>query len=651
MSPEREDAFRRLAWTTAGLAAALGPHLLRLQPWISALVFAIAAWRLLAERRGWRMPGKLLRATIAAAATVGVFLGYSTIAGLDGGTALLALMSALKLLETKGPRDHAVLIFIGFFLCLAAFLYAQDMGTAAWVLPTLWLLAAALLSVARRGSGGPPLRPFRTTGAMLLKAAPVALVLFLFFPRVEGSYWGAPSSERAVTGLSDEMSPGDISELTLNDVIAFRVRFRGEPPPPVQRYWRGFVLSATDGNSWSRPDSQFLPRDRVTHAGPPVDYTVTLEPTGQQVLFALEMPGGWTPGIANQSADLGLRTRRPVNAVLQYDVRSWPRYRAGDTLKVTTRDANLELPRGRNPRAVELAVRMRSEAGSDAAFVRAVLDRFRTQDYYYTLTPPGLGRESVDDFLFNTRRGFCGHYASAFTTLMRAAGIPARVVAGYQGGDWNPIGGYLIVRQSHAHAWSEVWLDGEGWKRVDPTAAVAPGRVERGLDATFAGSELLPRLNLADSPFLWRASMAWDSVNAEWNDWVVKFDRATQENMFADMGIGNPGWRAFAGALGIGLTAAIALVFAWLAFDFRPARRDPASAAYRRFVSRLARRGIEAAVGEAPRDFAQRVRYLRPELGLAARSITECYLRLRYGPAPAAADLDLLRREVARFRP
>ena len=651
MSPDREESFRRLAWTMAGLVAALGTHLLRMQAWVSAFVIGACAWRLLAERRGWRMPPAFLRALIAGAVTVGVAIGYSTITGLDGGTALLALMSALKLLETRAARDHTILIFIGWFLCLAAFLYAQDVMTAAWVLATVWLLAAALLRVSRRVAGGPAPRPFLATGKTLLKAAPVAMVLFFFFPRLEGSFWGAPSSERGLTGLTDEMSPGDISDLTQNDVVAFRVRFAGAPPPPALRYWRGPVLSQFDGYTWSRGEVQALPRARIGNRGVPVDYTVTLEPTGQQMLFALDMVDDWTPGLAFRAWDFGLRTRHPVNAVIQYDARSYPEYIAARELAQSVRNVSLRLPRDRNPRAAELARSLHARAGSDAAYVQAVLTMFSEQAFYYTLTPPGLARDSVDDFLFNTRQGFCGHFASEFKNLRRAAGIPARVVAGYQGGDWNPLGGYMIVRQSHAHAWSEVWMPGFGWQRVDPTAAVAPERVERGLEATFAGAELLPGAFARDSPLLWQARMFWDSLNARWNDWLVRFDRATQEDMLVSMGFDDPDWRAFATTLGIGLLLAMGLLVAWLALEFRPRRADPAAAAYRRFTARLARRGIENHVGEAPRDYARRVRRLRPDLGLAALSITEAYLRLRYGPAPAQADLRLLRTEVARFRP
>lgn len=652
MSPERAEDFKRLAWTTAGLAAALGPHLLRLEPWVTAFVLGAVAWRLAAEYRGWRLPATWARGLIALAVTVGVFASYATITGLDGGTALLSLMSALKLLETRNARDHTVLIFIGWFLCLAAFLYAQDVATAAWVLPTVWLLAAALLRVSLRGRDGPAPRPFRTTGAMLLKAAPVALVLFVFFPRFGGSFWGAPSSERAQTGLTEEMSPGDISDLTQNDVVAFRVRFEGDqPPPPRERYWRALTLNEFDGYTWRRGDSQSFHVPEVRHIGTAIDYTVTMEPTAQQMLFALDMAASWTPDLAYKSWDFSLRTRRPVNAVLRYDVRSHPEYRAGEALTRSLENLSLQLPDGRNPRTLELASRMRAAATSDAGYLQSILDLFREQAFYYTLTPPGLARNSVDDFLFNTRQGFCGHYASAFTMMARAAGIPARVVAGYQGGDWNPLGGYLIVRQSHAHAWSEVWLPQRGWTRVDPTTAVAPERIERGFEAAFAESEALPGALRRQSELLWQAGMVWDNLNAEWNDWVVQFDRAAQESALSRLGFDDPDWRAFATALAVGLGIAVGVLALWLAWEMRPRAADPAVAAYRRFEGRLARRGIEREPAEAPRDFAQRVRRLRPDLALPALAITETYLRLRYGPAPGAGDLRMLRALVGRFRP
>lgn len=647
---EPGERFRRLSWTMAGLVAALVPHMAHLRIWVTGFVLAICVWRLLAERRGWRLPGAVLRTVIALGVTAGVIASYSTITGLDGGTALLALMAALKLLETRAPRDHVVLIFIGWFLCLSAFLYAQDILTVACVVPTVWLLAAALLQVARRGQGLAP-APFRTTGAMLLKALPLALLLFLFFPRIAGSFWGAPSSERALTGLTDEMSPGDISDLTLNETVAFRVRFRGPPPPPAQRYWRGPVLNEFDGYTWSRGESQFDFRPRVRHLGQAVDYTVTLEPTGQRMLFALDMVEQWPAEMAQQTWDYQLRTRNPVNSVLQYDARSYPRYQAGAQLSPALRNLQLQLAPGRNPRTIRLARSMRAAAGSEREFTRSVLAMFRDQEFYYTLTPPGLERDSVDDFLFNTRQGFCGHFASAFTMMMRAAGIPARVVGGYQGGDWNPIGGYLILRQSHAHAWSEIWLPDTGWTRIDPTAAVAPERIERGPEAALSGDELLQGGLGRDSGLLWQAGMIWDNVNARWNDWVVQFNQLQQQELLRTFGFDDPDWQDLTLVLGVGLAVGLTLLSGWLAWEFRPRRPDPATANYRRFVQRLARRGVERAPHEAPRDFAARVRRLRPDLGPAASAITELYLRLRYMPAHSARDLTLLRGLVRRFDP
>ncbi len=647
---EPGEQFRRLSWTTAGLVAALVPHMAHLRIWVTGFVLAACVWRLLAERRGWRLPGVALRTAIALGATAGVITSYSTITGLDGGTALLALMAALKLLETRAPRDHVVLIFIGWFLCLAAFLYAQDIRTVAFVLPTVWLLAAALLEVARRGHGLAP-APFRATGAMLVKALPLAFVLFLFFPRIAGSFWGAPSSERALTGLTDEMSPGDISDLTLNDTVAFRVRFKGSPPPPSERYWRGPVLNEFDGYTWSRGEIQFHDRPLVRYLGQSIDYTVTLEPTGQRMLFALDMVEEWPAAMAQRSWDFQLRTRNPVNSVLQYDARSYPRYQAGTQNSPALRNSNLQLAPGRNPRSIQLARSMRRAAGSEREFARSVLAMFREQDFYYTLAPPGLERDSVDDFLFNTRQGFCGHFASAFTMMMRAGGVPARVVGGYQGGDWNPIGGYLILRQSHAHAWSEVWLPDSGWTRIDPTAAVAPERIERGLTAEISGDGLREGGLTRDGGLYWQAGMIWDSVNAHWNDWVVQFNRLQQEELLREIGFDDPDWQDLALVLGVGLGAALALLSGWLAWEFRPRRPDPVTANYRRFVQRLARRGVEKSPHEAPRDFAARVRHLRPDLAPAASAITELYLQLRYLPVHGARDLMLLRALVRRFNP
>jgi transglutaminase-like putative cysteine protease len=643
------EGLRRLAWTVAGLAAAVAPHVTHLQPWVTALAASVATWRLIAEHRGWRLPGRWIRATVAVAATVAIALSYRALTGLDAGTALLVLMASLKLLETRTPRDHVVLVFIGWFLCLATFLYRQDIPSVAWVLPAAWLLAASLLNVSRSGTSRERLRPFRHTGSMLLKALLLAAVMFVFFPRVAGQFWGAPSRERAITGLSEEVSPGDISELTLNDTVAFRVRFEGDPPPPAERYWRGPVLTEFDGFTWSRARAQAYFKPPVEPLGPPLAYTVTLEPTGQRMLFALDLVADWPAAMASQSWDYQLWTPRPVDAVIQYRAESYTRYRAGAELSAALRNRHLQLPGDRNPRSRELARQMRAAAASDEAFIGDVLQKFRDEAFYYTLTPPKLERDSVDDFLFNTQRGFCGHFASSFTALMRAAGLPARVVAGYQGGDWNPVGNYLAVRQSHAHAWSEVWLAGRGWTRVDPTAAVAPERVESGLDAAMGEDEPVPGRLVRRSELLWQAQLLWDNVNARWNDWIVRYSGEQQERLLEELGFERPDWRQLGFLLGAGLALGLAILSAWLAWEFRPRRQDPATRDYRRFLARLAARGIECAPWEAPRDFLGRVRALRPDLAGPATDITECYLRLRYAPSVAPGEARRLHALVRAF--
>ena len=644
--------LRRLGWTLGTLAVAAAPHARHLPPWTLAIALTLAIWRLYIEWRGTGLPARWLRLLLAVGAAITVIGTFRTLNGLDAGTALLILMAALKLLETRTPRDHVIVVFISWFLCIATFFYDQSLASIAWVVPGAWLGAAALLDVSRSGSGGPPQRPLRATGAMLLRALPFVVVLFLFFPRLEGRFWSLPDDSRAISGLDEEMSPGDLSELTLADTVAFRVRFDGPLPPPVQRYWRGPVLSDFDGFTWRRPAFATVPNSGVQLGGRGYDYTVTLEPHRRDWLFALDLPATWQDRSVRREPDLMLAAPRPVGSVYSYRVRSYPQFRVTGALPFTMRRLNLRLPAGRNPRAAALAARMRAGAGSDERFIAAVLAMFRDQQFFYTLEPPRLDRDSVDDFLFNTRRGFCGHFASAFTDLARAAGIPARVVTGYQGGDYNELGGHLVVRQSHAHAWSEVWLEGGGWVRVDPTAAVAPERVERGLAAALPAGEPVPGRALRENRWLWEARMALDAVNARWNDWVVKFDPERQRRLLKRLGLRDADWREFGLALGAGLGLALALLAAWLAWDFRGPRRDAASRAYATFLRRLARRGIERAPHEGPEDFLRRLVHERPDIATPAREITGLYVRLRYLPAAdAAATLAALRTATRRFRP
>lgn len=652
MRAERRSALTgSLPWTAGALAFAILPHLRLIDAWIGFMALLLIAWRVLADRRGWPLPARVPRAMLTVGAGVAVFATRGAVTGLDAGSALLVLMAGLKVVESRTRRDHVIVVFIGWFLCLAALLHDQSPLTAAWVLVAFWLLAATLLMVARTGAGGLARSAFGVTGRMLLLALPLMVALFLFFPRVAGHFWGIPGSDRAISGLSDELSPGDISELTLADTVAFRVRFDGPPPPPEERYWRGPVLSETDGYSWRQPRAQFYPFQALETAGNPLGYQVTMEPSGRRTLFALEMVDGIPATLGRQSWDYRLIAAHPVDAVIQYRMTSHTRYRNVEPLATSSRRHNLSLPADANPRSRELAVSLREATGSDRAFIAAVLRRYRDQEFFYTLRPPLLQRNAVDDFLFNTRKGFCGHFATSFTTMMRAAGLPARVVTGYQGGDWNPRRGYLVVRQSHAHAWSEVWLEGSGWTRVDPTAAVAPERILESLQSALPEEDPAPGRLVRSIGALWELSLALDGLRAAWNDWIVRYSADTQTTLLEDLGIEEPDWRQLGVALLIALGAGLLLVVASLAWSYRPRPVDAPQRWYLTFSRRLASVGLPRRPEETATAYLERIVEARPDLASSATAITRAYLAARYEPFTGGAQLARLATLMRHFRP
>ncbi len=643
----RSPGLRRLFVTCGALALALAPHLAQLPVWISAAFAGTVLWRLLAEQRGWALPPRALRAGAALGATLAVFAGYRTLNGLAAGTALLSIMACLKLLETRAPRDHAVLVFVGYLLCLATLLYEQSFLRLSYVLAAAWLLTAALARVHRPVEANTEVRPFRLAARLLALGLPLAVVLFLFVPRIEGRFWALPTSTpRHMTGIDDEMSPGDVAQLGLSDDPAFRAWFEGPPPPPEQRYWRMLVLEDFDGRKWRRyATSADSGAPEVVAGGALYDYRIVLEPTSREWLAGLDTVVRWPSGEAFRSRattlvriDPRIAERVPVTAPFSYSLRS-----AIDAAVMPTalpRDLqrrDLQLPDGRAPRARALAVELRTQSHDDRDFVARVLDRFRREAFEYTLEPPPLGAEPVDEFLFATRQGFCEHYASAFAVLMRAAGIPARVVAGYQGGEFNAYGGYLLVRQSSAHAWNEVWLAGAGWVRVDPTAAVAPDRVRRG-SLPRALTEVAGARLFGDLAWLARARAMWDAGRTAWYEAVVNFDPAGQQRLLDRLGLGERSWQGLAIALATGFALAALALGAWLAWELRPRHRDPLAAGWNALCERLASAGVPRAPAEGPLDYARRVAAALPAFAPAMAALADSYVTARYLPGASAAD-------------
>jgi transglutaminase-like putative cysteine protease len=625
-----------LGWTSLALFGSFLLHIDRAPLWVAVVTCALIGWRLLAAARPVRLPGRILRVLMAFALLGAVFLHFHTLNGLNAGTLLLLLMSAVKLLETKARRDQYIVIGGSLFLLLAACLERQGLLRTPLYILQVWLCCGALAIVA----GGLDTRSaVLLAGRTLLYSLPLAVLLFVLFPRVQGAFWALPRSEDAETGLADSMSPGSISQLTSSYDIAFRVKFEGAAPPPHQRYWRGPVLHRFDGYTWSRSPEATYRAEPLEYLGRPYYYKVTLEPSQQPWWLTLDTVAGPPDPKAALAYDYELIGSDPVTELTSYVAVSYTATRARYPLSKLARQTELALPPGRNPRALQMARELRTRVSSDGEYVTAVLNFLSKGGFVYSLTPPRLNQDSVDEFIFNTRSGFCGHYASAFATLMRAAGVPARVVTGYLGGEWNPIGGYFIVRQSDAHAWTEVWLEGRGWMRVDPTAVVEPDRLTRGmLDLLPDAGSRQARL-VHSSPTLLRLLARWDAVNAWWNDHVLKFDYRAQLNLLARLGIRSPdleklGW-SFVGALLSWLV--------WMAWQFgRGAPRvrpDRLGRAYARLCKKLARAGLPRAAHEGPLAYADMVGKERPDLAPEVKRLLARYAELRYGVRPAGAQL------------
>jgi transglutaminase-like putative cysteine protease len=639
----------------AVLALVIAPHLLRMPAWIGAAVVAIGLWRALAAMRQWPLPPTWAKVMLVLLAFAAVQVSYGRINGQHPGTALLVVMLALKLTEMRSRRDVLVVVSLCYFTMLTHFLFSQELWTIVYLLGCAVAVTAMLIEANHAGGVLSPRLTLRLGAVLVAQALPMMVVLFILFPRVPGPLWGLPSDAGAArSGIADTMSPGDISRLIQSDEIAFRVRFLGETPAMKDRYWRGPVLWYFDGRRWRAPfrgDDYFLTQSAspwvnaygataVELLGAPVRYEVTLEPHRQNWLFALDLPSAEAlPPGTHLSGYYQLLSRVLVKDRMRYETTSFTRYRLEPELEERWQRSGQRLPEDRNPRAVALARQWRDEGLDDAQVVDRALRMFRQEPFYYTLEPPELGDDMVDEFLFETRRGFCEHYASSFTVLMRAAGIPARVVVGYQGGELNDVGGYYTVRQSDAHAWSEVWLPGRGWLRVDPTAAVAPSRVETGISAALAPSEVPAFLRRAGSGFwYWRlqADVAWDWVNVKWDQWVLDFNPDRQLEFLNRFGLGD--WQNMVLALTILVTAFMSLVGLAVLRQMRTvSTSDEALRLWRQATRLLAREGLPQAPHEGPRDYAERVMRERPDLAPALRPLVRAYLVARYlDPQPAA---------------
>ena len=642
LAPEqRPVGARELAWLVGSLILVIAPHATRAPWWLTLLTLCLYGWRIYFAVNRAPLPSRWLVLGVAAVAMLGVWIEHRTLFGRQSGILLLMVFSGLKLLETRTHRDAAVCAFLGYFLVVTNFLYTQAIPTALVMVLGVCLLTAALVGFSA------PQRPMpanlRTSALLLAHAAPAALALFVLFPRVPGPLWGLPQDAYSgMTGLSETMSPGMLSSLALSDSIAFRAEFQTPPPPQAVRYWRGPVLWDFDGRTWSAGSSfftQFVPpeRGRATYR-----YEIVLEPHNRYWLFALETAAS-LPERARMSYDGQIFANAPVRTRMRYDVTSVVSPEPQPTESPAALRRALRLPANFNPRATALAREWRAGSADEAEIVTRAIAFLRQGGYTYTLEPPLLGEDSVDEFLFATKAGFCEHFSSAFVFLMRAADVPARVVTGYQGGELNSVDSIVSVRQADAHAWAEVFLE-RGWVRIDPTAVAVPGRLDRSMAAAVPQASALPLLMRPELEWLRGVRDRWEATVHKWNVWVLGFNPERQRELMASVGVRDADWRALTAALFAFLGALTLVLLAWSLRRF--ARPDPVQRAWRAFCRKLAARGVERAPSEGPRDFSARAARALPAARHAILRIGSLYIALRYGAGASADAVTRLRKMV-----
>jgi len=629
-----------------GIALAAGPHLPRVPIWIGGTAAMLLGWRAWAAWQRLPLPNKWLLYVLAVGGVASVWMINRTLFGRDAGVTLLVLLVSLKLMEMRNVRDVIVVTFLCYFLALTNFFYSQSMPTATLIFVTALVLTAGLAMV--HAPSRPPIESARTAGMLMLQGAPVMLVLFFLFPRVQGPLWGMPTDAYGgMTGLSDSMTPGNISSLIQSDAIAFRAKFETRPPDRRLLYWRGPVFWDFDGRTWSGGGVRLSGEGAHEPRGDPLNYEVTVEPHNRPWLFALDLPAR-VPPRAYVTGDYQLLSKSPIRQRVRYDMTSHLDYRATFGTSPGELDAAKRLPSTGNPRARELAERWRKESASDTEVMRKAIAHFRSARMEYSLTPPLLDANPIDQFLFETRSGFCEHFSSAFAFLMRAAGVPARIVTGYQGGEVNPVDGYLIVRQSDAHAWVEVLVDDQGWMRVDPTAAAIPSRVESGLSSVIPSEGVVPLLTME---FDWLRTLRfnWEAANNYWNQWILGYDPDRQREMMTRLGMRSPDWKQMTTWLFWIVGAILAVVALAMLRRGRPG--DPAQAEWQRFCRKLERRGLARRPSEGPLEYATRIAAALPARAAEVARIRDLYVDLRYGPAPGPEPLTALRAHVRAFRP
>ena len=632
----------------------LAPHLLRLPLWVSLLCVVIILWRLYIAWHSIHLPPRWLLLILTFTVVSGTFLNYGTIFGRDPGVTLLALLTVMKLMEIYNQRDTMIVVFLCYFIIITNFIYSQTILIALYILLSVLVITVTLVGLNHISERHKSIVQLQFACVLLVQSIPLMLIQFVFFPRVQGPLWGLPQNVYSgISGLYNTMTPGSISQLILSDAVAFRVKFEGAIPKTDQLYWRGSVFWYFNGKNWL--PGKKTSRDFFKYESPEkrVQYTITLEPHNNYWLFALDMPS-MLPPKSTGSNDYQVLSRTPVRSRMRYEMASYLSHKVGLDADEKELYRALQLPPntyiGGNKRARALAASWRQDIDNDEAIMLKALYMFRNQEFFYTLLPPLLGDNQVDEFLFDTLQGFCEHYSSSFVFLMRSAGIPERVVTGYLGGKINPVGNYMIVRQSDAHAWAEVWLKDRGWVRSDPTASVSPERINSGITAAVPYSDQLPMMARTEFKWLRTLRMSMDAVANNWNQWVLGYNPKRQVEFLSRVGMKTPNWKSMAITLITGTGILMLILAATMLLQLRYHTYDPVQAAYLKICDKLAKKGIPRKPYEGACDYAERLAKLRPDGSQTINAIIELYIALRYGTLEKKEAVQELQRRVAEFR-
>ncbi len=650
ISQEQADDTAVITVTYSFLLSML-PHFLHIPLWVTAFTLFALSWRSVQSFGHVGAIPRWLLVPLVVVGGISVFAQYWTIVGREPGLALLTVMTAFKFLESKSHRDILILIFLCYFLLVTHFLFGQSILIAIYMFLTVIIITSTLITINQRDNSIPFKVRFKTASKLIALSIPVMAILFILVPRIPGPIWGLTKEQRGgITGLSNSMSPGAISNLINSNDIAFRVTFDGEIPPQKNLYWRGPVMVNFDGRTWSQVNTRKVFRIKGNPNKEITNYTVTLEAHGKNWLFGLDIPTH-IPSNSFMSSEYQLNSTKPVNDLKRYTLSSQLEYKIGQDEDFEYLLLAENFHKTRNPQTLALGQKWAKQFDTAREIVNQALKTFNTENFVYTLQPPRLGQNSSDEFLFQTKRGFCEHYASSFALLMRAAGIPARIVTGYQGGELNQVGNYLIVRQSDAHAWTEVWLDDEGWVRVDPTAAVSPDRIEMGLDQALKEGSSAFKIG-AHNLLMSKVLYGWDNLQHNWNEMILNYDDRKQTKFLNKLGLGIKSW----GDMVLALVICMVIITSayWLIAWYR--ERPPAIAEYEKIINqllkKLARKGLLKKPSEHVYEFLERIKLQQNFEDPQLNKIFEAYSKIKYGRSlQQQTVIDYFRQMVIEWNP